>query len=159
MSEEVNKFFFSKLEDEKQAYDLLDSLTTVAHPSTVYGEAIPVGERIVFTASEVSVGLGFGFARGGGGGDTPGESDIEYREGTEPAPPPKSPSASTPGFGFGGGGGGGGYSAARPVAVISVGPDGVQVDPIVDPTKIVITFLTVLGSTLAMRHRLMHGGK
>lgn len=154
MSEEINKFFFSKLEDEKQAYDLLDSLTTAAHSSAVYGEPIAVGERMIITASEVSTSLGFAFARGGGGADaTPGD-DLEYHEGTDPLPP--SPG---PGFGFGGGGGGGGFSAARPVAVISVGPDGVRVDPIVDPTKIVMTFLTVLGSALMMRRRMMRGGK
>ncbi len=158
MSEEVNKFFFSKLEDEKQAYDLLDSLTTVAHPSTVYGEAITVGERIVFTASEMTVGLGFGFARGGGGADTPSDQGLEYREGTEPIPP-AAPPMPAPGFGFGGGGGGGGYSAARPVAVISVGPEGVHVEPIVDPTKIAMTLLTVLGSVLMMRRRMAHGRK
>ncbi|HML21772.1 MAG TPA: spore germination protein GerW family protein [Aggregatilinea sp.] len=156
MSEEMNKFFFSKLEDEKQAYDLLDSMTTVAHPSAVYGEPITVGERTIITAAEVSVGLGFGFARGGGGGDTASESDADYPEDAEPVSSSASPAQ---GYGFGGGGGGGGYSAARPVAVISVGPEGVRVEPVVDPTKIVVTFLTVLGSVLMMRRRMTRGGK
>ena len=50
------------------------------------------------------------------------------------------------GVGLGGGGGGGGAAMARPVAVISVGPNGVQVEPVVDPTKIAIAFFTTLGS-------------
>jgi uncharacterized spore protein YtfJ len=46
----------------------------------------------------------------------------------------------------GGGGGGGGTSSGRPVAVISVGPDGVEVEPIVDVTKIGLALLTTIGS-------------
>jgi uncharacterized spore protein YtfJ len=51
------------------------------------------------------------------------------------------------GFGYGGdsfangGGGGGGYGNGRPVAVIEAGPDGVQVRPVVDVTKIGLTVL------------------
>ena len=40
-----------------------------------------------------------------------------------------------PGEGYGVGGGGGGYTFARPVAAITIGPDGVTVEPIVDATK------------------------
>jgi hypothetical protein len=34
----------------------------------------------------------------------------------------------------------------RPVAVISVGPSGVRVEPVVDPTKIALAFFTMLGA-------------
>lgn len=56
------------------------------------------------------------------------------------------------GFGGGGGeegsggGGGGGSTMTRPVAVIAIGPNGVTVEPIVDPTKIAITLFTALGA-------------
>lgn len=46
----------------------------------------------------------------------------------------------------GGGGGGGGASMGRPVAAILIGPDGVRVEPIVDPTKIAIAFFTTIGA-------------
>lgn len=142
MSEGANGFFFSKMEDDKEAYDLLDRLVAVADTKSVYGEPVQAGERIIITASEVSVGMGFGFGRGGGAGQSASEP-VEAQ--------PDS------GYGFGGGGGGGGFSAARPVAVISVGPDGIRVEPIVDPTKIALAFFTMLGSVLVMRRRMGRG--
>ena len=51
---------------------------------------------------------------------------------------------------FGSGGGGGGFVASRPVAVVEVGPHGVRVEPIVDPTKIAIAFFTTIISIFAM---------
>jgi uncharacterized spore protein YtfJ len=52
--------------------------------------------------------------------------------------------------GMGGGGGGGGGASGRPVAVISVSEDGVQVEPVVDATKIALAFFTTLGSMFFM---------
>ncbi|HEY8885068.1 MAG TPA: hypothetical protein VIO35_07130, partial [Chloroflexota bacterium] len=49
-------------------------------------------------------------------------------------------------LGGGGGMGGGGGSMGRPIAVIVIGPDGVEVKPIVDRTKLVIAVVT---STMA----------
>jgi hypothetical protein len=46
---------------------------------------------------------------------------------------------------------------ARPVAVISVGPEGVQVESVVDPTKIAIAFFTTLGSMFFMLSRMRRG--
>jgi hypothetical protein len=43
--------------------------------------------------------------------------------------------------GSGEGGGGGGFSQGRPVAVVRVGPSGVHVTPVIDFTKIGVTFL------------------
>lgn len=52
-------------------------------------------------------------------------------------------------------GGGGGTSVGRPVAVISIDPKGeVSVTPVVDPTKIALAFITVLGSFLVMLGRM-----
>lgn len=49
------------------------------------------------------------------------------------------------------GGGGGGFSAGRPVAAISIGPQGVHVEPIVDVTKLGIAFFTALGAIFMAR--------
>lgn len=61
--------------------------------------------------------------------------------------------------GAGGSGGGGGTSVGRPVAVISVDPNGeVAVTPVVDPTKIALAFITVLGSFLLMLGKMRRTG-
>jgi hypothetical protein len=53
----------------------------------------------------------------------------------------------------GGGGGGGGVAAARPVAVISVGPEGVGVHPVIDKTKLGIAILSAVGSMFLAMNR------
>ena len=53
--------------------------------------------------------------------------------------------------GGGGGGGGGGGAQARPVATITVGPNGVHVEPIVDVTKLGVAFFTALGAIFIAR--------
>jgi uncharacterized spore protein YtfJ len=118
----------------------------VADPAAVYSDPITAGEYTIITASEVTVSLGMGF--GYGAGSAP--SDEHEGHGHEPA-------ASE---GAGGGGGGGGMAAARPVAAIVVGPGGVQVQPIVDVTKIVLAWLTAFGARIALaRMRRMARGK
>jgi uncharacterized spore protein YtfJ len=72
-----------------------------------------VGDRTLITAVAVDRAGGFGFGAGGGG------------EGAE--------------SGSGGGGGGGGSAQGRPVAVIEVGPSGVEVHPVIDVTKVAVT--------------------
>jgi uncharacterized spore protein YtfJ len=58
------------------------------------------------------------------------------------------------GTGFGGGGAGGGVSMGRPVATINIGPNGVQVQPVVDVTKIGLAFFTTIGAMLMMLGRM-----
>lgn len=59
----------------------------------------------------------------------------------------------------GGGGGVGGVTQARPVAVIIVSPEGkVRVEPVVDPTKIVLALFTTIGFAFSMRRRMQMGG-
>ncbi len=61
--------------------------------------------------------------------------------------------------GAGANGGGGGTAVGRPVAVISIEPNGqVAVTPIVDPTKIALAFITVLGSFLVMTGKMRKAG-
>ena len=120
---------------------LLDSMKDIfaaARPGLVYGEPLQDGDRTVITASEVVAGGGFGFGRGMG------------------ATPEQAASATNgAGAGGGGGGGGGGGSSARPVAIIVCGPDGVQVKPVLDVTKIALAALTAAGVALPMLARIL----
>lgn len=113
----AESFFFSRsVETQEEAMALLGSVLRAADPGAVYGEPQVHGKVTLITASEVVAGLVVGFGLGG----NPTEG--------------------------GGGGGGGGYSGGRPVAVISVGEEGVRVEPVVDVTKLGIAFFTTLGA-------------
>lgn len=96
-------------------------------PSTIFSEPEEVGDSIVFTASAWERAGGFGFGSGSGGSEDDG--------------------------GTGGGGGGGGSSQGRPVAVIQVSDAGIKVEPVVDLTKIGVTFLFAAAGWLTMRRR------
>jgi uncharacterized spore protein YtfJ len=121
--------------DQDKAYEFMEKLYTVANPKAVFSDPIEVGEYTVITATELHVMKGFGYGGGGGVGNNPAGEE----EGTDPVS-----------IGYGGGGGGGGTAAARPIAAIEIGPHGVRVEPIVDPTKIAIAFFTTLISIFAM---------
>ncbi len=107
----------------------IEKLFAVAEPGAIFTPPVESGEHTLITASEVFVGMGVGFGMGGGAGD---ENDG----------------------GAGGGGGGGGSSFGRPVAVISIGPNGVDVEPVVDVTKIAIAFVTALGAIFLSLRRM-----
>ena len=115
---------------EQGSIDIMERLIEIAHPNAVFGEAVIVGDTVVITAAEVSLGLGFGF--GGGDSTTVATDDDPAHNGR----------------GVGGGGGGGGHT--RPVAVIVVGPNGVHVKPIIDRTRIAIAALALLGMVAAV---------
>lgn len=112
--------FGKALQTESETIELISELTRVAEPNAIFSEPIAVGEQTIITASEIVMGLGAGFGSGGGG--------------------------SPDGSGGGSGGGGGGSATGRPVAVISIGPHGVRVEPVVDATKIAIALFTTLGA-------------
>ena len=106
-----------------KAVEALATLLGDASPGTVFSEPVAVGNDLVITAAAWERGGGFGF---GGGGDT------------------------AQGAGFGSGGGGG--AQGGPVAIIRVGPNGVDVRPVIDITKVGITlFLAALGVWRALR--------
>ena len=114
----------STLRSESEAIATISKLFDVYQPGVVFSEPVKVGDNTVITASEVNVGMGLGFGHGSGtGGNDSGE---------------------------GGGGGGGGASAGRPVAAIVIGSKGVQVEPIVDVTKIALAFFTTIGAMFLM---------
>jgi uncharacterized spore protein YtfJ len=143
MSEGYSKLIATTVEGQEQATELMEQLFAVAQPGAVFSEPVTVGEYTVITAAEVKVGMGFGYGTGWGTGGGPGEEAEEEGEGV----------------GFGGGGGGGGVSGGRPVATITIGPGGVRVEPVVDPTKIALAFFTTLGSMFMMRSRMRRAAK
>jgi uncharacterized spore protein YtfJ len=119
-------------------------LVEVASPKAVFSEPVISGEYTVITASEVftAVGSGFGF------GSAEGEADeVSGEEMGEIGPM----------AGSGGGGGGGGAANGRPVALITIGPRGVEVEPVVDVTKLGLALLTTLGSMAFMLRRMKRG--
>ena len=109
----------------------LEDLFQTSGVEQVYGKPVKHGEVIVIPAAEVIVGAGFG--AGSGSGPIEGENET----------------------GSGGGSGGGGRTFSRPVAVIISGPDGVRVEPVIDPTKILLGALTASGFILAMMSKMM----
>jgi uncharacterized spore protein YtfJ len=123
MSEEFNKLIIESVPNQERANELIGRLFDVTQPSAVFSQPVTNGPYTVITASEVTVGMGAGYGSGGGVG-------------------PDNEEGETAASGFGGGGGGGGTAMARPVAAIIIEPDGVRVEPIMDPTKIAVAFFT-----------------
>ncbi|HVN54253.1 MAG TPA: hypothetical protein VMT46_07975 [Anaerolineaceae bacterium] len=130
-------FQFTRIKSEEEGIALMNRLVDVAQPSGVFGEPVTVGDYTLITSSEVQSGLGYGY--GGGYGPVQGE---KKGEGGETAASDEAADR----MAAGSGGGGGGFSAARPVAVVSIGPDGVRVEPVVDLTKLGIAALTTFMS-------------
>ena len=119
MSENNQPVFWQSVESSQETTELIGRLFDVALPDAIFSDPLTKGDYTVILASETTVSMGAGFG-GGGGIDTDGEQ------------------------GSGGGGGGGGYAANRPVAMIEIGPNGVRVEPIIDASKIVVTFIASL---------------
>ncbi|MBN1878333.1 MAG: hypothetical protein JXA33_29215 [Anaerolineae bacterium] len=140
MGEQLNGVMMAAIKNQQDANGLIEKLLAVAQPGSIFSSPVTCGEHTVITASEVTVSMGYGFGTGGAGGD---KQDVAVGE--EAATP-----AVTQESGYGIGGGGGGYSGGRPVAVIGIGPEGVEVKPIVDETKIALAFFTALGSMFLM---------
>jgi len=149
MSEEFNEVMATAVKNQEQAAELVEKLFAVAQPGAVYGEPVTAEGYTVITASEVSVGMGFGYGIGSGsGGARRGQRESEEEpqdEGSE--------------AGVGGGGGGGGGSMGRPVAAITISPQGVRIDPIVDVTKIALAFFTTIGSMFFMLSKMRKAGR
>jgi uncharacterized spore protein YtfJ len=114
--------------DPGQAIDMiqetLEDFIETADVKRVYGEPVLNDDTTIISAAEVLVGMGFGASYGAGSPDEQGNA---------------------PGRG---GGGGGGRTFARPVAVVIASPEGVRVEPVLDATKIALTFFTSLGFIL-----------
>jgi len=122
MSDTQDGLIAMVVKNSEQAADLIGRLFSVAEPGAVFSAPLTTGERTIIVASELVITMGVGFGSGSG------------------------PADNNTGPSTGGGGGGGGYSFGRPVAAIIIEPQGVRVEPIVDPTKIAIAMFTALGA-------------
>jgi uncharacterized spore protein YtfJ len=111
--------------------DTMSKFMEAADVRKVYGRATKHGDVTIIPAAEVLVAMGFAL------GASSGTDSTQKSEGT------------------GGGGGGGGRTLARPVAIIVASPDGVKVEPVIDPTKIVMAGLTAVGFVSGMMFRMM----
>jgi uncharacterized spore protein YtfJ len=107
---------------------VMEKLLEAADVSKVYGEPIAHGDRLLLPAAEVVAIAGFGM--GSGGGVAVQQQGRKSR-------------------GSGGGGGGGGKTLARSIAVVVMSPEGVDVRPVLDFTKIALAALTAAGFVVA----------
>ena len=104
-----------------------------ASAAAVYGEPVQSGERLVVPAADLTGGFGFGIGAGRG---------------------PRTAGDDT---GRGSGGGGGGGIRARPVAAIEIGPEGVQIQPIIDLTRVSLAGMVTGVFVLCWIVRLVRG--
>ena len=141
MSETRKDFTTAVVKNEAQAIELIEKLFTVTQPETIFGKLTEIAGRTIFTASEVNVCLGVGFGMGNA-------LESINEEENEPGE-----------AGMGGGGVGGGGAQGRPIAVISVSEAGVEVEPVVDATKIALAFFTMLGSIFFMGSKMKKATK
>lgn len=128
----MDEFLRNVAQQSEARTEAMDRLLAAADSSKVFGQPIVSGDQTVITAADVAAGGGFGSGMGMG----------MMQE---------SP-------GGGGGGGGGGGSMGRPVAVITVTPSGVQVKPILDMTKILITALTAFAGLVIVGSKMTRCG-
>ncbi len=147
MTTERDGILASAVRSQEQGAEIMGKLVNAAPAGAVFSQPVTSGEYTIITASEVSVAMGFGFGLGGGTRPTPAQGNGTAEAGDHAQE------------GAGGGGGGGGVSSGRPVAAISVGPDGVQVEPIIDPTKIGLAFITIIGAVFLMLIRMRRSGR
>ncbi|MXY79645.1 MAG: hypothetical protein F4Y94_08175 [Chloroflexi bacterium] len=101
-------------------------------PSIATAEAVvgPVREengRIAIPLASVAAGFGLGLGAGHEGGEAADRDDAAAPRGS------------------GGGGGGGGGAKARPVAVVELTEDELQVHQVVDSTRIAVASLALAG--------------
>lgn len=147
MDESFDSMTAAALKSQEQSTRLFEQLMKVAQPESVYSEPVTSGGLTVITASEVTTGLGFGYGIGGGTGTFPASQEESKESDTEPKKEGQS-------SGSGGGGGGGGGSLARPVAVITISSQGVEIEPVVDVTKLGLALFVTAGSMLMLLSRM-----
>jgi uncharacterized spore protein YtfJ len=124
------------IEDPGQAIDMaqetLEVMLETASVDKVYGEPLVHEGTMIIPAAEVLAVAGFGAGYGAG--------QSEDGEG-----------------GSASGAAGGGRTFSRPVALVIAAENGVRVEPVLDPTKIALTFITALGFMAATISRMTRG--
>lgn len=129
MNEIKDEIFLKAVHSPAEGTALLGKVTEAASPQAVFGTPIQQGDTTLITANAVSVGLGFGMV-----GFVLNRNEKEQQEQENER------------HEVNGGGGGGGSTFARPVAVISINPEGVKVTPVVDVTKICLVFFSTFAA-------------
>ncbi|MGD1992096.1 MAG: spore germination protein GerW family protein [Anaerolineae bacterium] len=101
-------------DEVQRLFEMMDQVREKATSRAVFGDPIVIEERTVIPVAQVTYGFGLGFdsSAGEGAEGEPAEEDV--------------------------GGGGGGGAGARPIGVVEVTREGVQVKPIVDEQKLAI---------------------
>lgn len=128
----------------------IDKVLTTASVNAVYGKAVRQGDTLIIPTAEVFSFTGFGMGEGSGPSVAKPADEAQSEEAAEA-------SGEQVVGGRGSGGGGGGQTFARPVAVIVAGPDGVEIKPVLDLTKIGLAALTTFGFMLATLARIRRG--
>ncbi len=124
MADEVDHLTSAINKAQEESMKVVERIFSASQPGAVFGEPVKSGEYTVITATEVGAGGGFGFGHGMG----PNQGEAAASTSGQPA--------------GGGAGGGGGGSMGRPVAIIVIGPNGVEIKPIVDVTKLGLAGIT-----------------
>ncbi len=125
---------------QERTMKALGQVFSAAQAGAVFGAPVTSGDYTVITASEVVAGGAIAFGSGSGEGAR--------------GPASSGTAAGSPQQGTAGGAGGGGGSSGRPVAVIILSPDGVQVKPVLDVTKLAIAGITTWGTMFFMLRRM-----
>jgi uncharacterized spore protein YtfJ len=142
MAEEDHRALETTGQAHERAAKVLAELISVASADKVYSKPVVAGDRTIITAAEIHTGMGFGYGLATGVTVPSGKRRHEQGDG-----------------GPRGGGGGGGQAVGRPVAVVTIDPEGVTVQPVLDRTKIVLTALTALGAIGLMLIRMRHASR
>ena len=135
-------------ESQEESMKVVDKIFAAAQPGAVYGVPVVSGSYTVITASEVTAGGGFGYGRGLGGAPATTSSQMAGEQASQAHHHDSV-----------GGGGGGGWSFGRPVAIIVIGPDGVQIRPVVDATKLALAGITAWGAMAVMFRKMRKASK
>ena len=123
------------MDEIKSMLEKLGSVTQEVNVDAVFGKPEHVGDRILIPVAELMYGMAVG------GGSAPG-GKVEVELGEEEPPSdeqvPEASESEEESEEMASGAGGGAGAKARPIAYIEVGPDGVQVKPIVDEQKVAL---------------------
>ena len=157
MNDGLNEFMQNVASESERRSQTLDKILSSADSSKVFSEPVTIGSYTVITASEVASGGGFGSGMGLGVPRRRHEKARREAVGVLEGAAAGASEDAAAGVqeGAGGGGGGGGGSMGRPVAAIVVGPEGVEVRPLLDVTKISLAALTAFGAMAALTLRML----
>ncbi|HSH05199.1 MAG TPA: spore germination protein GerW family protein [Anaerolineae bacterium] len=124
MSNQKTTTKFEQIVDAPSMNNIFNRLFDAIQIHNVFSPPVTHDQHTIINASEIIASFGAGY----GGGFTDGKDEHS-------------------GSG-GGGGGGGGAAYARPVATIIISPDRVQVEPIIDATKLGLALFTTISTML-----------